>query len=78
MDEIAEDKTADYAGTVVDPRKLRQIQEYTKEGWNVHVSPNGKRETTSQEVEKYGCKGANRKERKESRVSTGMSKLMEG
>ena len=49
---------------------------HAEESWDVDVSPNGKREAASQEVERDGCNKPNGKEPKKSRVSGGIkSKL---
>jgi len=71
-DDIAEDKSMNYPGTVADRRKLKYICEYTEYSGNVDVSPNGEREAASEEVERDGYKESNGEEPKESRVSGGI------
>ena len=71
MNDIVENEAAKYGRTVVDPWNLRQIYKYAKESWDVDVSPDGKREATSQEVERDGCKEPNGEEPEESRISVG-------
>ena len=56
MNDIVEDEATNYGKTVVDPWTLRQKYEYTKESWNIDISPDGKREVMSQEIEGMGAR----------------------